>query len=553
MNQDYTAEQLCELYQKKHSDSAVLRARFERIARYADPANSGFNTEFNEGANVYADKRDSTMSIAGWKMARAFNTLMTDNSTKWFGLRFRDKSLNERDDAKEFLDSATEAMILELQNSNFYSSIYETWASYVFYNNACIEWMERKGQTEADGWPGLVFQNRHIGSVIILEDVNGLPGVTAVEYKLNTLQAIEKFGDAVSDDIREARDRNKLGAMHKFIHVEYRRNVREVEDVTKKIKPEDMPIASVHIELKHKRIVQNGGRMERRRVYARYQTMNGSDYGTGPGHEAVDEAEQLSRARELTFDEWEKSISPPIINEQGNITGNLNIGADGVTTVGRVDGIRELVTRRDKGYERFKFEESRQQIKDIFLWDHMDLPKREEVGQMTATEILKRLEKAFQALGPVTGRAARELLSPLIMSVFNRMIRAGRLGQFPDDIAGEQLDIDFIGPLARAQKMAEVEATERAQQELLDKIQAGAPPDLLDIIDWEEAEREKYRRLGVPATSIRSKEQVAEMQAKRAQAEQQARNMELAQQGASALKDANAAGIPPENVIELNG
>ena len=55
---------------------------------------------------------------------------------------------------------------------------------------------------------------------------------------------------------------------------------------------------------------------------------------------------------------------------------------------------------------------------------HVDqLLSTEDKKNMTATEILQKQDEKMRILGPVLGRLQSELLNPLIIRVFNIMLR----------------------------------------------------------------------------------------------------------------------------------
>ncbi|NBC18748.1 MAG: hypothetical protein GVY18_15700, partial [Bacteroidetes bacterium] len=170
-----------------------------------------------------------------------------------------------------------------------------------------------------------------------------------------------------------------------------------------------------------------------------------------------------------------------------------------------------------------KLEDKRDQIRQVFLYHELDLPRREEVGQMTAYEVARRLEKAYQLLGPTMARIEDEWLSPMLLRVLNLLIREGVTEEVPQSVrekAGESvLEVRYLGPLARAQRMDRVDAIERWVSQVL--AVAEAKPEALDLVDWDEAFRLTARRQGVPEELIQDDDTVAKIRQARAQAMQE--------------------------------
>ena len=111
------------------------------------------------------------------------------------------------------------------------------------------------------------------------------------------------------------------------------------------------------------------------------------------------------------------------------------------------------------------------------------------------------------------------------------MYRANKFKQPPEVVlqAGSNLDVEYVSPLARAQRLEEVYAIERWFAQLAGMAQAD--PAILDVVDYDAIGRLIAKRVGVPAEAMRSEEDVMEIQEQR-QAEQQAMQQAAAQQAA---------------------
>jgi hypothetical protein len=192
-----------------------------------------------------------------------------------------------------------------------------------------------------------------------------------------------------------------------------------------------------------------------------------------------------------------------------------------------------------------------QSIRNIYYADQLQLPQG---PQMTAEEVMTRMELMQRLLGPTAGRLESEFLRPLIDRTWAMLLRAspgifqgqGRPGEPlppapPELLQAMQMQqvplrIRFEGPLARAQKSADAQAISKLQQFMLPMFQV--MPDIGDVIDWDEAARDSARVLGVPAKIIRDQKDVAAMRAQKAQAQAQ---QQQAEQTAMAAQSAGAA------------
>jgi hypothetical protein len=161
---------------------------------------------------------------------------------------------------------------------------------------------------------------------------------------------------------------------------------------------------------------------------------------------------------------------------------------------------------------------------------------------MTATEVQVRYELMQRLLGPTLGRFQSEFLNPLIERVFGIMFRADAFLPAPELLQGQSIDIEYVGPLARSQRMEEAVAVERLYQLA---VQLGqADPSVMDILNNDEAVRMRAELLGVPKSVLRGREEVDELRQARMEAQMMQQQMMMQQQQAeiaakqsSALKD----------------
>jgi hypothetical protein len=138
---------------------------------------------------------------------------------------------------------------------------------------------------------------------------------------------------------------------------------------------------------------------------------------------------------------------------------------------------------------------------------------------MTATEVHVRVELIRKLLGPVYGRFMSEYLKPLVERSFGLAYRAGVFGPAPESLRNRELTVRYISPIARAQKLEDVQAMDRLESSLM--AEAQMDPTILDLYDFEQAVRERSDALGVPSKVLRTKEDVEARRAER-QAQQEA-------------------------------
>ena len=185
-------------------------------------------------------------------------------------------------------------------------------------------------------------------------------------------------------------------------------------------------------------------------------------------------------------------------------------------------------------------EQRRQAISQTF---HVDQLLITENRNMTATEVVQRNEEKMRILGPVLGRLQSELLSPLITRVFNILLRNGLFMQSPDILQQQELKIEFVSPMALAQRGQELQSLMRGL-EIFGSLAQTMP--VMDYIDENGLVKNIIDILGLPAKVIKSDAEVEQIRTERA--EQEAQQMEMQQQMAETQMAKNAA--PMAKVVQ---
>jgi hypothetical protein len=285
-------------------------------------------------------------------------------------------------------------------------------------------------------------------------------------------QAVQEFGeDNVGTKIKEA-VKAKPDTQFNFIHAveptsDYERSVG-MKSKTK------LPFHSCHVCFEDKMVVRVGGYNEFPYLVPRWSKATGEIFGRSPSYNALPDIKTLNKAVEIGLKAWAKAIDPPLLVTDDGVIGRVRMTPAGITVV------------------RY--------------------------------ELMQRL------LGPTLGRFQTEFLNPLIERVFGIMMRSNALMPRPEAMSGMNMDIEYVGPLARSQRMEEAIAVERLYQLAMQVVQVD--PTVMDVINHEQAIRMRATLLGVPKTVLRGEDEVAEIREERAAAQQAAQEQAMAQQQA---------------------
>ena len=89
--------------------------------------------------------------------------MLTNPATPWFSLRFKEDGMENEDEAKEWLESATESMYAAFNRSNFQQEIFELYHDLITFGTAAMF-------IEEDEEEIIKFSTRHINEIYISEN-----------------------------------------------------------------------------------------------------------------------------------------------------------------------------------------------------------------------------------------------------------------------------------------------------------------------------------------------------------------------------------------------
>jgi hypothetical protein len=99
-----------------------------------------------------------------------------------------------------------------------------------------------------------------------------------------------------------------------------------------------------------------------------------------------------------------------------------------------------------------------------------------------------------------------ELLQPLISRSFALLLRNGLLPAAPEQLQGQDIDIEYVSPLAKAQKLTDLQSMLRGFEVMM-QVAEIAP--VMDYLDSDKLVQYLVDVTGLPARVIRSDEEVA--------------------------------------------
>jgi len=274
-------------------------------------------------------------------------------------------------------------------------------------------------------------------------------------------------------------------------------------------------------------------------------------FGHSPAMACLADTKMLNKMSEITIRAAEKQIDPPLmVPDDGfmlpvrTVPSGLNFYRSGTR-----DRIEPLNIGANQPLGLAMEDQRRQAIRSAFYVDQLIMSQNQT---MTATEVIQRTEEKMRLLGPVLGRLQAEFLQPLIERTFNILSREKALPAPPEFMADFDIEIEYVSPIAKAQRSGEVQSIVR-MLEMLAPLQQ-LEPGITDWIDFDGLAKHAIRVLGIPAAVVRGREEVEMIRAQRQQAQQaeqeQMQAMQMAEAAGKAAPAVKAVGDMADMPVE---
>ena len=527
-----TAKELIKRHSELRRERHLWEEQWQEIADHLVPRKNQILTKRTPGEKIQKDRFASTPQHAHEILTANMQGTLTSRAFRWFDLRLASNNpLNKVPEVRDWLQNSGRSIWKAINESNFHSQVHEFYLDLTAFGTSCIVQEEKAG---SELFNGLVFKTYPIQSYVFEEAVDGMANAVAIEMLMTIDQMIERYGHAkVPKNLHDRAGKDPTKAFSDLWWVLPRR-IR----LSKKQDSDNMPFASVHISIEGEQILEEAGFEEFPAHIARWTRNAGERYGRGPGNTALPDIKVLNKATELDLLAWAKHIDPPWFMTDDGVVGEVNINPGKGTVLRDRDALWFFEFRGRADIGKLKLDELRQSIRQTFFADQLELPQSD---RMTAEEIRTRVELMQRVLGPTLGRLETEFLNPLIERTFAILARKGVIVEPPEDLlnAPGLIDIQYSGPLARAERLSEVASIERMYATLANIEQVR--PGVMNIIRHAEAAHFIGQSLDVPENLLKSVEEFAAEEQSRQQADSQAQQTQLGVQQSEIVRNLAAA------------
>ena len=524
---DSKAQKLIKRFEALRSERTNWEDLWQQIADRVAPNNANFTINDAMGGQKNMQKvYDATGIQANNLLAAGMFSLLTSPSQKWFEMSAGDDSLNDNPAIGIYLKQVTEIMLHEIRKpkAGFNTALHEMYLEYGAFGTASV--FAAEGEASS-----LLFNCIPLREIFISESSEGRVDTVFRKYVMTVRQLSQKFGEEnLSEKSKKALKDGKLDQKVDLIHAIMPRADAKRGSLMSK----DKPVASIYIEVQGKHTLKETGYDEMPMFVPRFYKSSTEKYGRSPGTDALPWIKELQVVKKSLTKIVQKKADPPLmapddgfLNPVNTTPGGLNFYRAGTDPN---DRIVPFGNDGDVNSPVDYLNDTRQQVKDMFYVDQLQL---QQGPQMTATEVLQRVEEKLRLMGPIFGRIQTELLDLLIDRVFGILYRAGIFPDPPEELKGQELKVIYTSPIARAQEQLEANGLTRSMEILMPLMDRD--PNMIGKFDTDAITTGVFNMFSVNPKYLTDQEELDASRAQEAEMQQAEREAPVLQQAGQGM------------------
>lgn len=457
----------------------------------------------NSKNNVYA----SIPRYAASTLASNLQSLLVNPATKWFSIALVNTEKTD-DNLKwcQYIEDQLNAA-LNYRATNFFCQIHEFFLTLVTYGTG-VFYLEEDPKLAFCTF----FRNIPLEECYFEENKFGFVDNIYREFKLSNrvASAIWRKNARLAKDAAKSPD-EKISILH------------VVEpDSNKK---QDNNYTSVYILLDMREVLNESSYTYFPFLVTRWTKQANSSYGFSPAHHVMPDIKLLNEYRQLGIKIKQKQVNPPLLvplqgymlplnTAPGQMNFYHNSTVDKIIPLANLENIEPTLDEQER---------CNQAIKAAYFMDVFHLPK--ENKEMTASEVTIRSEEQMRMMSPIVGRIEAELLDPLIHNLFKILVKYKHIdlggGKSPD------IDIHYISPLARAQRLESTRSMENVLGFLANSGAVNFAPEIYDNVNWDELLKLVAELQNCPSSMFNDAEEVGHIRRLRAEKQELLRQQEI--------------------------
>jgi hypothetical protein len=518
-------------------------SHWEELASYLLPRSGRFvQSDRNRGERRHNSIYDNTGTRAVRVLGAGMQAGMTSPARPWFALKAANKELNKAEPVRLWLSEVTQLLRDVFARSNTYRALHAGYEELgVFGTSAKL--------MDADFDSIIHHTSLTAGEYCIAVNGKGEVDTLYRECDKTVYELVALFGrDACSTTVQNLYDRGALDQWVPVIHAIEPRTARDPSVPG----PKNMAWRSCYFEAAAPKgqYLRDSGFKRFPGLVSRWAVTPGDIYGTSPAMDALGDVKQLQHEQKRKAQAIDYQTMPPLQAPMAMRSSMVDMVPGGITFADAASpsgGIKSLFEARlDLSHLLLDIQDVRERVNAAFFADlFLMLANSSDTTQRTAAEIAERHEEKLLMLGPTTERQHNEELQPLVEGAFQYLVEAGVVPLPPQELAGMELQVEYTGLLAQAQRAVGINSVDRFVGSL--GVIAGLKPDVLDKFDADEWADVASDMLGVDPSLIVADDKVQLIRQQRAQQQAALQQSAMVNQAADTMQKLGSTPTTGDN------
>lgn len=375
-------------------------------------------------------------ALQGWAYGRTIS---------WLNIELEDKNVKGKDvdkDAREWFQECRQIMLDDLAKADFYDESLAFTEVVLNFSTGImlLDWDEEH--------ESFVVENVSPDRCVIAQDKFHHVNLCMYEFTLNKDQAEDMFGDDCPQKIKDAKGYSEDYVFTKAMLSSKRYDIDNVPG-------EGEWIEIIWSEDDKEKAVSSRRTTHKPFICWRFErSLTGSPWGcNSPGEMCLANIIDLNIKEKAKQQGMQLRLMPPIKATEGLA---LNLTPNGVT---RVSGNRDFAYTPPPGSSEevlVEIQRVEQYMKEAYYVDFFLMLQQTLEKNKTATEATLLADEKSQIMASFTSRLNNEFLEPILETLWDMEIKHGRFPMPPDSLKGEEIRIDYVSPLALAQRKAQI-------------------------------------------------------------------------------------------------
>lgn len=495
---------------------------WDEVARYMGPSFAGFTAEPEDPARALTPDEHIVETAAATRAALIFSAGMLSGlsspSSRWFSLTLDDQDLAQRPEVRAWLTDLEDGFYRTLAASDYYSQQH-----LAYHQSGLFGWQCLYVDESPQG--GIRWNARPLNELYIAESFQGAVDTAFRVFRLTARQAAQKWGrDNLSSQVRDALDRKGgEGRRFPFLHAVFpkedaARNNRDTGGPNAggpglAARGQGLAFASWYVDLTARQVVSRGGYAQLPFIVTRAYRLPGTAYSCSPGTQALADVKMVNEMKRLILQAGQLTVAPPYLVPDDGFVGRFSFEPRAMNYYRKAEGnlASDFTPLSVGGDPRFSWEllkASRTDIQEAFFTDlFLAVTTRINQGAApTALEVAELAGERMFLLGPMLIRQQHENFDALFARLLALKRRRGELPPEPAEVHGKSLRLEYVSPLALAQRAGVVPSVLETYADAASIAQAA--PQVMDNMDHDAALRRIMAARGFPLAAIRPEDEV---------------------------------------------